>query len=220
VLKFSLITKKVLGRYREIGMRDKRGLEVWVGLFAGVGIVALAVLAYSVGNLGSYSQKTGYSLLARFDEIGGLKERAPVTMSGVQVGRVSSIKLDSVEYRAIVELQIDPEKFPLQRVTETGEQPIKSDGSKLYIPCGAELPTDSAEYGQIAFFEECATALYDDAVATILTSGMLGEQYVGIEPGGAGITFLLPGDEIMLTQSSIALEQIIGQFLFNSAGKK
>ncbi|MBC8519381.1 MAG: outer membrane lipid asymmetry maintenance protein MlaD [Gammaproteobacteria bacterium] len=187
-----------------------------MGLFAGLGIVALLVLAFYVGNLSSYNSDSGYRLEARFDEIGGLKVRAPVTMAGVQVGRVTDVYLDNLEYRAIVEMRIDPEKLSLQRVTESGEQILDKDGVPILVLCGDEPPEDS----EAVLFPECATVLYEDAAASILTAGMLGEQYVGIEPGGGGATFLLPGDEIRMTQSSIALEQVIGQFLFNQVDKE
>lgn len=55
-----------------------------------------------------------------------------------------------------------------------------------------------------------------DAVASILTAGLLGEKYIGIVPG-ADDTFLKEGDEIEQTQSSLVLEDLIGKFLFNKA---
>ncbi len=197
-------------------MGQNRTVEILVGLFLGLGIVALIVLAFYVGNLSSYNSDSGYRLEARFDEIGGLKVRAPVTISGVQVGRVTSIQLDNLEYRAVVGMRIDPEKLPLQRVTEMGEQIQDQDGQPVLVLCGEDLPPES----DVTLFPECATVLYEDAAATILTAGMLGEQYVGLEPGGGAMTFLLPGDEIQMTQSSIALEQVIGQFLFNQVDKE
>ena len=56
----------------------------------------------------------------------------------------------------------------------------------------------------------------DDSSASILTSGLLGEQYIGISPGGSE-TFLKNGSKIQFTQSAIILENLIGQFLFNKA---
>lgn len=56
----------------------------------------------------------------------------------------------------------------------------------------------------------------DDSSASILTSGLLGEQYIGISPGGSE-TFLKNGSNIQFTQSAIILENLIGQFLFNKA---
>ncbi len=57
-----------------------------------------------------------------------------------------------------------------------------------------------------------------DTSATILTSGLLGEQYVGLEPGGAE-TFVKGGDTLRLTQSAVVLEKLIGQFLFSKASE-
>ncbi len=173
-----------------------------MGLFVGLGIAALVASAFYVGNLSSYSNDSGYLLEARFDEIGGLKVRAPVTISGVQVGRVTGIHLDSQEYRAVVRMEIDPEKLPLQRIGEQGEQLFDEQG---------QIQLCDKEGGAPA----CTTILYEDASASILTAGMLGEQYIGLEPGGGALAFLYPGDEVRMTQSSIALEQVIGQFLFN-----
>ncbi len=178
-----------------------------MGFFVGLGLVALVALAFYVGNLGSYQQGSGYRLEARFDEIGGLKVRAPVTISGVLVGRVTAIHLDNQEYRAVVRMEIDPEKLPLQRINEHGEQQFDEEGNVLLCPEDGVAP-------------ECSTILYQDAAASILTAGMLGEQYIGLEPGGGALHFLYPGEEIRMTQSSIALEQVIGQFLFNQVDKK
>lgn len=58
----------------------------------------------------------------------------------------------------------------------------------------------------------------EDASASIFTAGLLGEQYIGLEAGGAE-EFLKQGGEIQLTQSAIVLEQIIGQFLVSQADK-
>jgi phospholipid/cholesterol/gamma-HCH transport system substrate-binding protein len=57
-----------------------------------------------------------------------------------------------------------------------------------------------------------------DTIATILTSGLLGEQYLGLEPGG-DVEVLKAGDVIELTQSAVVLEKLIGQFLFNQAAE-
>ncbi|HIJ21434.1 MAG: outer membrane lipid asymmetry maintenance protein MlaD [Gammaproteobacteria bacterium] len=187
-------------------MKQNRALEVWVGLFVGLGIAALVVLAFYVGNLSSYNSNSGYLLEARFDEIGGLKPRAPVTISGVQVGRVTAIHLDNQEYRAVVRMEIDPEKMPLQRLNEQGEQLFDEQGNVQLCDKNGVPPA-------------CSTILFEDAAASILTAGMLGEQYVGLEPGGGALAFLYPGDEVRMTQSSIALEQVIGQFLFNQTDK-
>lgn len=58
----------------------------------------------------------------------------------------------------------------------------------------------------------------DDSSAKILTSGLLGEQYIGLEPGG-GDKALKNGDEIKFTQSALVLENLIGQFLTSFSQK-
>lgn len=62
-------------------------------------------------------------------------------------------------------------------------------------------------------------SLPDDTSASILTSGILGDQYIGLEPGGSP-EYLGDGDQIMITQSALVLEQLIGRFLFNSGAEE
>ncbi|HED13411.1 MAG TPA: outer membrane lipid asymmetry maintenance protein MlaD [Gammaproteobacteria bacterium] len=151
-----------------------RAVEIVVGLFVATGLAALVVLAFRVGNLGSQSDGPNYTVIAYFDNIGGLTVKAPVTLAGVRIGRVTNIDIDKENYRARVELSIQ------KRIDN--------------------LPIDSS--------------------AAILTSGLLGAKYVGLEPG-AEDSNLKQGSEITLTQSAIVLENLIGQFLYNQAdGKK
>jgi len=147
----------------------KKSIEILVGLFVLLGIVGLVFLALKAANLGSFSAGDTYALTARFDNIGGLKVRAPVRSAGVTVGRVTSIALDPKTFQGVVQLD-------LQR--------------------GVQFPADSS--------------------ARILTSGLLGDQYVGLEAGGDEKNFA-PGDTIKQTQSAVVLESLISQFLFNKA---
>lgn len=148
---------------------ERRVVDLWVGLFVVAGIVALMILALKVGNFGAYSPKDVYVVSAHFDNIGGLKEQAPVRSSGVVVGRVSGIRFDTKKFDAEVTITMDGKfKFP------------------------------------------------SDTTAAILTSGILGENYVGLEAGG-GDDNLKQGDEIKLTQSAVVLEKIISQFLYSKA---
>lgn len=151
-------------------MAQKRAVELGVGLFVAAGIAALLMLALKVSNMSNFSSADGYNVTARFENIGGLKVRSPVSVAGVRVGRVAAIELDDKDYEAVVYLHID------------------SNYNKL--------PTDST--------------------ASILTSGVLGENYIGLE-AGADETFLKEGGEVKLTQSAMVLEQLIGKFLFNKA---
>ena len=110
-------------------------------------------------------------LLAKFNNIGSLKVRAPVKVAGVLVGRVSEIRYDNERFQAEVVFTVDSRyKFPT------------------------------------------------DTFANILTSGLLGEQYLGLDPGGEEKT-LAPGDVIRKTQSAVVLEKLISQFMFNKAAE-
>jgi phospholipid/cholesterol/gamma-HCH transport system substrate-binding protein len=147
----------------------KTALDFWVGLFVVLGFVALLFLALKAGNMSSLSFQQTYEVKLKFDNIGGLKARAPVKSAGVTVGRVGGIGFDSNTYQAVVTIDID----------------------KQY-----QFPKDSS--------------------AKILTSGLLGEQYIGLEPGGDD-QMLKNGDTITMTQSAVVLENLIGQFLYNKA---
>jgi phospholipid/cholesterol/gamma-HCH transport system substrate-binding protein len=148
---------------------SKRGIETLVGLFVLLGILALTFIALKAANLASFGGREGYALQARFDNIGGLKVRAPVRSAGVVVGRVTSIRLDPKTYQGLVMMEIER---------------------------GLQFPRDTS--------------------AKILTNGLLGDQYIGLEAGGEDKN-LNAGDTVTQTQSAVVLENLIGQFLFNKA---
>ena len=150
---------------------NRATIDLWVGFFVALGLCALLFLALKVGNLSLGDAGETYSLQARFDNIGGLKVRAPVKSAGVVVGRVGEIRFDAESYTALVSMQID----------------------KSY-----QFPRDT--------------------FATINTSGLLGEQYVGFEVGG-DVEMLKVGDTIKKTQSAMVLEKLISQFMFNKASE-
>lgn len=147
----------------------KKGIEVLVGGFVLLGMAALVFLALKAANLGSFGSGDTYRVKANFDNIGGLKVRAPVRSAGVIVGRVTSISLDPKTFQGVVALDIDR---------------------------SFQFPKDSA--------------------AKILTAGLLGDQYIGIEPGGDDKN-LAAGDTVAQTQSAVVLENLIGQFLTGKA---
>jgi len=150
---------------------NKRGIEALVGLFVLLGLAGLLFLALKAANLTNFGTHETYTVRAKFDNIGGLKVRAPVRSAGVTVGRVTSISLDPKSYQGVVTMDIEK---------------------------GYEFPADSS--------------------AKILTSGLLGDQYVGIEAGGSEKN-LAAGETIKQTQSAVVLENLIGQFLFNKAAE-
>ena len=144
-------------------------IDLWVGVFVAIGLLSVAFLSLKVANLTGSSVDKTYTLYADFDNIGGLKVKAPVKSSGVVVGRVVSIGLDKTTYRAHVTLALDA----------------------------------NYEFSR-------------DASVEILTSGLLGEQYIGLEAGGSD-DMLANGEKITQTQSAIVLESLISQFLYNKA---
>jgi len=86
---------------------DKIKLDAWVGIFVAIGVISLLGLAMKVGNLTSNDIRETYMVTANFENIGGLKPRAPVKGAGVVVGRVNSIVFDTKAYHAIVSIDID-----------------------------------------------------------------------------------------------------------------
>ena len=82
-------------------------LDLWVGLFAALGCAALLFLALRAANLTTSVANEPYTLYAEFDNIGGLKVKAPVKMAGVVVGRVADIELDRKSFRARATLVVD-----------------------------------------------------------------------------------------------------------------
>ena len=147
-------------------MQQTRTMELGTGLFVLLGIGALFFLTTQTTGQNDFNADETFEVQARFENIGSLKTRAPVSMSGVTIGRVTDIRFDPVSLEAVVTFVID------------------------------------SKYDQIP----------DDSDASILTAGLLGSQYIGLQPGGSSSS-LEQDSEILYTQSAIVLENIIGKFL-------
>lgn len=149
---------------------ESRNTHLAVGMFVIFGIVAMLFLGLRAANTSAVTTGETYKIYAKFDNIGGLKERSPVKVGGVVVGRVSAISLDGAYYEPLVEMTI------------------------------------SKRYSEFS----------DTSSVSILTSGLLGEQYIGLNPGFIDDTveMLGNGDYIYDTKSALVLEDLIGQFLF------
>lgn len=138
-----------------------------------MGAVVLAVaalflvFAYSRADVGEVK---GYTLVAKFDRVDGVKPGADVRISGIKVGSVLSQKLNPETYMAEVKLSIEP---------------------------SVKVPRDSA--------------------AKILLSGLLGDTYISLSPGGDD-QMLKDGDEIQYTQGSVDIISLVGQAVFGKAG--
>lgn len=154
-------------------MRRSGSVDFVTGLFVFLGIASIFWLILETSNYRAYKLTEGYTVSARFSEIGSLKLRAPVTLAGFPVGRVVRIELDKDRYQAIVRMRINP----------------RYDN----------IPIDSS--------------------ASVLTAGLLGEKYIGLEPG-AETQYLKDGDEIGFTQSAVVLENLVSKYLFNKAGEE
>jgi phospholipid/cholesterol/gamma-HCH transport system substrate-binding protein len=147
-------------------MRQNRAVELGTGMFMLLGIGALFFLTTQTTGRNDFSNTDVYTVEARFENVGSLKTRAPVAMSGVTIGRVTGIEFDGEALEAVVTMVIDN------------------------------------RYAQIP----------DDSDASILTAGLLGSQYIGLQAGGSA-DYLADGGEISFTQSAIVLENLIGRFL-------
>lgn len=150
---------------------NRKALDLWVGFFVALGLAALMFLALKVASSATFASGDGYVIKARFDNIGGLKVRAPVKSAGVVVGRVQDIRFDNETFEALVSMAVD-RRF--------------------------SFPKDTS--------------------AKILTSGLLGEQYIGLSAGGDTAN-LQDGDTLKITQSALVLENLIGQFLYSKAAE-
>ncbi len=145
-------------------------LEVFVGLFVLLTLLAFTALAFQVSGLTTfYEPDKGYEISAYFEEIGGLKPRSRVTIGGVQVGRVESITLDAQSFSAHIKMNI---------------------------------------------FSEYKNLIPIDSSASIMTAGLIGDNYIVIDPG-ADFETLQQGGGIDETHSAIILERLLGQLIFN-----
>jgi phospholipid/cholesterol/gamma-HCH transport system substrate-binding protein len=149
-------------------MRQTRAVELGTGLFVLLGIGALFFLTTQTTGGDDFNADEVFTVQARFTNVGSLKRRAPVSMAGVTIGRVTKVEFDPVALEAVVTFVIDK------------------------------------QYDQIP----------DDSDASVLTAGLLGSQYIGLQPGGSDM-YLEDGSEILFTQSAVVLENLIGKFLVN-----
>ncbi|MDT4290044.1 outer membrane lipid asymmetry maintenance protein MlaD [Methylomonas sp. MO1] len=154
-------------------MQHSKTQDTLVGFFVASGVAALFYMALQVSNLGSYTGDDTYTVIAHFQNSGGLKVKSPVSVAGVRIGRVSAIRLDKDSHESIVEMRIESQYN--------------------------NLPSDSG--------------------VSIYTAGLLGEQYVSLDPGSSD-EYLKDKSTIDITSSAIVLEEMIGKFMLNKAEGK
>ncbi len=99
-------------------MQSKRSVEIGVGIFVALALAAIFILAMKVSHLGNLFDNKGYTVIADFSNIGGLKIKSPVKMAGVRIGRVTNIQFDEEYYQAIVTMRINSQftKIPVDTV--------------------------------------------------------------------------------------------------------
>jgi phospholipid/cholesterol/gamma-HCH transport system substrate-binding protein len=147
--------------------------ETVVGIFVVIGLIAIAYMTVKLGNIGFLGENS-YTLYAKFNKVTGLRVGNPVTMLGLNIGRVESFKLDQEDQLVLVDFKID-----------NGIQ------------------------------------IYDDAIASIKTEGLIGDKFVSIDPGGSG-ELLKSGDTITDTESPTDIMDLVSKYAFGdvSGGKK
>ena len=147
---------------------ERKGLELGVGIFLLIGLACMAYLSLKLGKVQLFGS-SDYKLLATFSTTGGLKEQAPVSEAGVNIGRVGHIKLKNGQ-------------------------------------------------AQVTLWIHKDVKVEDDAVASIKTTGIIGDKYVSITPG-ASETYLKPDGTLHDTQPPLDLENLLGKFVFGNVGQ-
>lgn len=157
-----------------------RIMEIAVGFFVLLGVLALMVLAVQVSGLTDLGHSvSGYQITADFENIGGLKVRSKVTLNGVQIGRVTKIELHE---------------------EKTSMGTLFTARATLSLNKMDAIPTD--------------------VNANIYTSGLLGDNYIALEPGFSE-DMLKNGGHIALenTHSAVILENLISKLVSSKASK-
>jgi len=271
---------------------QRKSYAVGTGLFIVLGFAALAYLATQTSSVANRHHGASYTVDAKFENIGQLKERAPVKIAGVRVGEVESIALAPGVPVADVKLAIDKRyadiptdsiatiftsgllgdqyvgieyghaktrlanggtlaltrsSEPLEAMigkffgagdaadaiggtyqvsahfsnvgTLSAGSPVKMAGVPIGRVLSVVAEPDKLDAKVILAIDNRYNQIPDDSSAAVFTSGLIGSQYVAIQPGGSP-EMLKDGDEMILTQSAMQLEDLIGKFLVNGSGDK
>jgi phospholipid/cholesterol/gamma-HCH transport system substrate-binding protein len=149
----------------------KYTMETIVGIFVIVGLLCVGYMTLKLGKLNLFGDES-YPLIAEFTTVSGLRTGNPVTILGINVGRVDKISMDQENQKAVVEVRI-------------------KKGIKIY----------------------------NDAIASIKTEGLIGDKYLSIDPGGGG-DLLKPNGVITDTQAAIDIESLISKYAFGEVKKE
>ena len=149
----------------------KYSKETVVGIFVVIGLLCIAYMTVTLGNVGFLGENT-YTLNASFEKVTGLRVGNPIYMYGLEIGRVSKFTMDQDKERVDV---------------------------KLTINNGIQI--------------------FDDAIASIKTEGLIGDKFVSISPGGGG-DLLEAGGTITDTESPTEIMDLISKYAFGDVSSK
>ncbi len=130
-------------------MQQTRSVELGTGLFALLGFAALFFLITQTTGSNKLSGSETYEVTARFENVGSLNDRAPVAMSGVTIGRVTSVEFDPVSLEALVTFDIDSKYDQIPEDSDAGiltagllgsqYVALQAGGSDIYLENGSEI---------------------------------------------------------------------------------
>ena len=197
-----------------------RNSELAVGLFVIVFGIALFFLAMKVSGLVGTQLKDAYQLSATFENLNGIKPRAAVKMSGVTIGQVDKIELDPVSRSATAHLILDGS------MTSFNEEQIKQIQKEALEELRYSMEYEDADPAQQKKMEkqlldnmQSITNIDEDAYIMVATNGLLGEKYLKIVPGGS-YNFIQRNGQIINTQSTMEIEDLVAKFVTGGAGDK
>ncbi len=139
-------------------MQQTRSVEIGTGLFVLLGFAALLFLTTQTVGGNSFSADDGFEVTAHFENVGSLKDRAPVAMSGVTIGRVTSVVFDPDSLEAVVTFVIDKQ---YDRIPEDSDASILTAGllGSQYIGIGAGGSDENLEEGSEIQFTQSAIVI-------------------------------------------------------------
>ncbi|MCL6240406.1 outer membrane lipid asymmetry maintenance protein MlaD [Acinetobacter amyesii] len=197
-----------------------RTSELAVGFFVILFAIAIFFLAMRVSGLVGNNIEDSYELTATFENVNGIKPRAKVTLSGVKVGQVESLKLDPVTRLVTAHLIMDGSltSYNAEQLKEVQKNALEE--LRYTSDYEAATPAKQKEMEQQLIANmKSITNIDEDAYIMVATNGLLGEKYLKIVPGG-GVNFLKRGDQIGNTQGTMEIEDLVSKFVTGGAGNK
>ncbi|OTG81353.1 mammalian cell entry protein [Acinetobacter sp. ANC 5054] len=197
-----------------------RTSELAVGIFVILFAIAIFFLAMRVSGLVGNNLKDSYELTATFENVNGIKPRAKVTLSGVKVGQVESLKLDPVTRLVTAHLKMDGSltSYTPEQLKEVQKNALEELRYSAEYEAADPKKQKEMEQQLIANMKSI-TNIDEDAYIMVATNGLLGEKYLKIVPGG-GVNFLKRGDQIGNTQGTMEIEDLVSKFVTGGAGNK